>query len=423
MPASAPVPEMTAELPRPAGAVRGFWRGHPWLVDGLLAGGYLIIGAFLAILTPLSSGVWTPRVDILLPLAAVLLGSAALLIRRRRPWITLTVFGALLIVSSVADVVPETFGPALAVYAVFVYRSNRSGWIAFGALALITVGVLPLLDGLLRDRWSGPLSPFGLLSLVVVLVAALLGITVGDRRRYIGAIVERANQLARERDQQARLATLAERARITREIHDVVAHSVSVMVSLADGAAALARKDPQRSANAMAEIGDVGRQSLSEMRQLLGALGDDPQSEDAQSPLRPNPGLNEIPDLVATFRSAGLPVSVQTLGSPPVSPALQNAIHRIVQEALTNALRYARDPREVRVDLDFTPPGLTIEVVDDGRPGPAAVSVGSGRGLIGIRERARLYAGTVDAGPTDAGGWRVHVRIPETAIPPQKEKS
>lgn len=422
MPESPPVSGATAELPRPAGVVRRFWSGHPWLVDATLAGAYLIVSAFFAVLTPLSSGVWTPSVDIILPPIGTLIGTVALLFRRHHPWVALAVFAVLTIVSILFGVVPEPLGAALAVYALFVYRSSRSGWIAFGIMALVASFLTPLLDGLLRDRTSFLFSPFDLVSLIVLLIAALLGITVGDRRRYIGAIVERANQLARERDQQARLATLAERARITREIHDVVAHSLSVMVSLADGAGALAEKDPQRSRNAIGEIGDVGRQSLTEMRQLLGALGDDPQSGEDAAPLRPNPGLAELPALEATFRSAGLPVSVQTQGTPPTSVALQNAIHRIVQEALTNALRYAREPREVLVRLDFTGAGLVIDVTDDGQPGPPAVSVGSGRGLIGIRERVRLYDGTAEAGPTDAGGWRVHVVIPRQAEPPEQKE-
>ncbi|MCI1019112.1 sensor histidine kinase [Microbacterium sp. C5A9] len=422
MPESPPASEVTAELPRPAGAVRRFWSGHPRLGDGVVAGAYLIIGTFLAVLTPLSSGVWTPSVDIVFPVIGTVVGAVALLFRRHRPWGAVAVFAALSVASACVGVVPEPLGGALALYAVFVYRSNRSGWIAFGVLALITVLVIPLADSLLRDRAFALLAPIDAISLVVLLIAALLGITVGDRRRYIGAILDRANQLARERDQQARLATLAERARITREIHDVVAHSLSVMVSLADGAGALAEKDPQRSRSAIGEIGDVGRQSLVEMRQLLGALGDDPDSGDETDPLRPNPGLQEIPALVATFRAAGLPVSVRTLGSPPVSPALQNAIHRIVQEALTNALRYAREPREVLVTLDFDGAGVVIDVTDDGQPGPRPVSVGTGRGLIGIRERVRLYEGSVDAGRMPGGGWRVHAVIPGQHAPDQEEQ-
>ncbi|MFK3678116.1 histidine kinase [Microbacterium sp. NPDC090218] len=417
MPESAPVAEgelRAVDLPRPPGVVRRFWGSHPWLVDSLLAAAYLLISTFWALVSPLATGVWSPLAPILIPLILGAISAAALLWRRHRPWLTFAVFVIVAAVTIVTDTHGEPIGIALALYALFVYRSNRSGWIAFGITVLGGIFVFPLLDGLRRgDLWGSFSVAVSLLFLVVMLIAAVLGVTVGDRRRYIGAILDRANQLSRERDQQARIATLAERARITREIHDVVAHSVSVMVSLADGADALAEKDPQRSRSAIQEIGEVGRQSLVEMRQLLGALGDDTGGGDEQTPLRPNPGLSELTSLVETFRTAGLPVTVRTEGAEPSSPALQNTIHRIVQEALTNALRYAKDPREVQVLLDFRGELLTVEVTDDGRQGPPTASVGSGRGLVGIRERARLAGGTAEAGPTPEGGWRVRVEIPE----------
>lgn len=412
---AAPGDVRAVDLPRPPGLVRRFWGRHPWLFDGLLASAYLVVSAFWALVTPLSSGVWSPAAPIVIPLIIAVVSSAGLLVRRHRPWLTFAVFGFCAIIALASDTLAEPFGVGLALYALFVYRSNRSGWIAFAVTVVAGILVFPALDWLRRGDPESALTsvPGSLLFLVVMLIAALLGVTVGDRRRYIGAILDRANQLARERDQQARIATLAERARITREIHDVVAHSVSVMVSLADGASALAEKDPQRSWNAIQEIGEVGRQSLVEMRQLLGALGDDTGDGEEQSPLRPHPGLTELASLVDTFRTAGLPVTVRAEGNAPSSPALQNTIHRIVQEALTNALRYAKDPREVLVDLDFRGDPLVIEVSDDGRQGPPAASVGSGRGLVGIRERARLAGGLVEAGPRPGGGWHVRVEIPE----------
>lgn len=403
------------DLPRPPGVVRRFWGRHPWLFDGLLAALYLLLSGFLAVVTPLSSGEWSPLAPILIPLILAVVGAAGLLVRRHRPWLTFGVFALIAVVALATDTLADPIGVSLALYALFVYRSNRSGWIAFAVTVLAGILVFPILDWLRRggpDR-AFTTVPESLLFLIVMLIAALFGVTVGDRRRYIGAILDRANQLARERDQQARIATLAERARITREIHDVVAHSVSVMVSLADGASALAEKDPQRSRNAIQEIGEVGRQSLVEMRQLLGALGDDTADSEEQSPLRPNPGLGELPALVETFRTAGLPVTVRMQGAAPSSRALQNTIHRIVQEALTNALRYAKDPREVLVHFDFRGEILVVDVSDDGREGPPPASVGSGRGLVGVRERARLAGGTVDAGPLPGGGWRVRVEIPE----------
>lgn len=415
---SAPVGDVGVRevgLPRPPGVVRRFWGSRPWLFDGLLAALYFVLGGFWALVTPLSSGRWSPLAPILIPVMLTLVGAVALLLRRHRPWLTFAAFALISVVAVVTDTLADPIGISLALYALFVYRSNRSGWIAFAVTVFVGILVFPLLDWLRQGELDRAFTsvPESLFFLVVMLIAALLGVTVGDRRRYIGAILDRANQLARERDQQARIATLAERARITREIHDVVAHSVSVMVSLADGADALAEKDPQRSRDAVQEIGAIGRQSLVELRQLLGALGDDTAESEEDGPLRPNPGLTELATLVETFRTAGLPVSVQTEGSAPSSPALQNTIHRIVQEALTNALRYAKSPSEVRVLLDFRGDVLVVDVIDDGQPGPPAASVGSGRGLVGIRERARLAGGTVQAGPSPDGGWRVRVEIPE----------
>lgn len=401
------------ELPRPTGPIRRFWRAHPWLVDSLLAGGYLVIAAFWALVTPLSSGVWEPIGAVLAPVAGVALAAVALLFRRRHPWISFSVLIVIAAIASLSDTAVEPFGLALALYALFVYRSNRSGWIGFAIAATLMVVLLPAISHVIRTGSAPPVAfdPAGSLLLIVLLIAALVGVTVGDRRRYISALLERADQLARERDQQARLATLAERARITREVHDVVAHSLSVMVSLADGAVALAQKDAIRSQDAVREIGDVGRQSLAEMRRLLGALGDEHPDGDPTL-LRPNPGLDDLADLFGTFRAARLPVRVETQGNAPSSPALQNAIYRIVQEALTNALRYSREPTDVLVRLDYQSTGTTITVTDDGKAGPAQPSVGSGRGLIGIQERVRLYEGSVETGPRAGGGWRVQAEIP-----------
>ncbi len=402
------------EMPRPPGRMRRFWSRHTWLVDVLLAVGYLAFSTFWAVVTPLSSGVWVPVEPIALELIFSVISAGGLLLRRRHPWVVFGVFSAMAVVAFAANVRTEPIGVALALYALFVYRSNRSGWIAFGVIVVTGTILFPALDWLRSTGTTGGAAsvPSSVLLLLVTLIAALLGVSAGDRRRYIGSILDRANQLARERDQQARIATLAERERITRELHDVIAHSISVMVSLADGADAIAEKEPQRSRSAIREVGDVGRQSLVEMRQLLGALGDDLAGGEERTPLPPSPGLPELGSLTDTFRSAGLPITLRTAGTAPYSPALQNTIHRIVQESLTNALRYAKDPREVLVVLDFRGSAVTVDVSDDGRLEAPAASVGSGRGIVGIRERARLAGGTAQAGPMPAGGWRVHVEIP-----------
>ncbi|HEX7307873.1 sensor histidine kinase [Lentzea sp.] len=403
-----------AGLPQPPGALRRFWRAHPKFVDVLVACAYLVAGSAWALVTPLSSGRWQPVAPWLVSVAGVVLTAGALTVRRSHTWVTFAVAMCAAVATMAVDDAIDPQAMALAVYALFVYRSTRDGWTGFAAVVALGVLVRPAVAVVVRGE---PLSSFsltvsGLLYTTVALVAAVLGISVAGRRRYVQTLVDRANQLAHERDQQARIATLAERTRIVREMHDVLSHSLSVMVSLADGAGALAQKDPVRCRDAVRELGGIGRQSLSEMRRLLGALGEEHSADNGPS-LSPSPGIAELDALVATFRAARMPVRLDVQGPPPSSPGAQNALYRIIQESLTNVLRYARDPRHVTVVLKSGVDGASVTVTDDGTAGPRPESVGLGRGIIGIRERAALYGGTAEAGPVPGGGWRVHVEMPQ----------
>ncbi|WP_191298450.1 histidine kinase [Lentzea cavernae] len=369
-----------------------------------------------ALITPLSSGEWEPAGPLVVSAAGVLLTAGALLVRRSRAWLTFAVATGAALATTVVDDAIDPLGLALAVYALFVYRSTRDGWAGFATAVGIGVVIRPVVSIVVRGETlsSFSLTVAGLLYTVVVLIAALVGVSVAGRRRYVQTLVDRANQLAHERDQQARIATLAERARIIREMHDVLSHSLSVMVSLADGAGALAQKDPVRCRDAVREIGGLGRQSLSEMRRLLGALGEEESADrDDRQSLRPSPGLDELDGLITTFRAARLPVRLHVEGTPPSSPGAQNALYRIIQESLTNVLRYSRNPRSVTVSMNSGAEGTSVTITDDGAAGPPADSVGLGRGIIGIRERAILYGGTATAGPVPGGGWRVHVEMPQ----------
>jgi signal transduction histidine kinase len=239
------------------------------------------------------------------------------------------------------------------------------------------------------------------------LVAIAAGISVRNRRLHVTALVDRANALAVERDQGAQLAAAAERARIAREMHDVVAHSLSVMIALADGAGAAMERSPDRAREALEELSGTGRAALGDMRRVLGAL------RDPQAPLDPQPGSVDLDHLIDRFRTAGVPVRWTRTGPPlPPDAGLQLAVYRIVQEALTNVLRHAPGTGRVDVVMVSTDGHVEITVTDSGgalgRGGVAAGdSAGSGRGLIGMRERAAVYGGRVQAGPHDAG-WRVH---------------
>nr|WP_255633106.1 histidine kinase [Demequina sp. TTPB684] len=223
--------------------------------------------------------------------------------------------------------------------------------------------------------------------------------------------MERANALARDRDRQAQLARAAERSRIAREMHDVVAHSLSVMITLADGAAATLERTPDRSRTALTELTSTGRAALRDMRRVLGALSDD------DAPLEPTGQGQDLTSLIERFRTAGLTVRAEGIGlEPPADTGLRLALYRVVQESLTNVLRHAPGTAWVDVQLNHLADGWEVTVIDQGGVMPGPESDGAGLGLVGMRERVELFGGTVEAGPLDSG-WRVHVKIPHREAP------
>jgi signal transduction histidine kinase len=231
---------------------------------------------------------------------------------------------------------------------------------------------------------------------------------------------ERARRLERERDQQAQLATAAERARIAREMHDVVAHNLAVMVALADAAALTATATPQAAGDKMAKVAATGRDALGEMRRMLGLLHDD--EEPGPAGLDPQPGLDDIDRLVDQVRAAGLRVALTRKGMPGRwGPGAGLTVYRIVQEALTNTMKHAGPAATAQVRLRYTPTGVDLEITDDGshRPNqPACASRANAHGLTGMIERAASYGGRLDAGPLPGAGWRVHahLRFDESAV-------
>jgi signal transduction histidine kinase len=268
-------------------------------------------------------------------------------------------------------------------------------------------------------RWSLAGSwPRSLVFLSGLVAAAfLLGTNLRSRRSRLAAVTERAERLEREREQQALIAATAERTRIAREMHDVIAHSLAVMISLADGATAKLRSDPERAGTAIENLSRIGRQALGDTRRLLGVLRDDDASEE----LAPQPGLAQIDGLLAQVRTTGLAASLAVNGDPhPLPPGAELTVYRIVQEATTNALKHAVGATSVAVVLDYSPNLLAISVRDNGRvPNLGAghrPPAGTGHGLSGMRERAAIYRGSVVAGPSVAG-WKVEARIPIAPVP------
>jgi signal transduction histidine kinase len=326
-----------------------------------------------------------------------------LLARRRAPNRVFVALSAIAFVQWLAHV-PLAADASLLVslYTVAARRSRREALVASAILefgvVLASTRFVPASDGLVGS----------LIFLTGLVTAALFGgVAWRSHVAHLDAVVDRAAQLERERDQQARLAVIGERTRIAREMHDIVAHSLSVVVALSDGAALTNERDPAEATDAMRQASAVGRQALSEMRRLLGVLRDD----DSDLPLAPQPGLAEIGGLLEQVRAVGLSADVRTAGDPrPLPPTEDAAAYRIVQESLTNALKHARQATRVDVALEWTADLLRVEVSDDGRGSDR--TDGAGHGLLGMSERVAIFGGEVEAGPLPGRGWRVSALLP-----------
>ena len=243
-----------------------------------------------------------------------------------------------------------------------------------------------------------------------ITAAVAVGAAARARAAQRLAEADRAVRLERDRRREAELAVVAERTRIARELHDVVAHNVSVMVALADGAQQVVGTDAAQAEQAMGDVAAVGREALTELRGLLGVLRD---PEAAGAAREPQPGVDDIGDLVDRLRSAGLPTELHAVGIPPnPGPIAQMTLYRIVQEALTNTLRHSRHATKAVVVLRWEADAVEVEIVDDGTTASDGRSVAPGRGLTGMRERAGLHGADLKAGPAPDGGWRVAVRLP-----------
>jgi signal transduction histidine kinase len=249
------------------------------------------------------------------------------------------------------------------------------------------------------------------------LIAWVFGDSMRYRRAYYTNLEDRAARLEAERDAQAQIAAAAERARIARELHDVVAHNVSVMVVQADGASYALGSDPDRARQALAAISATGRQALAEMRRMLGVLRRD---EDGTEPGRaPLPGIGQLGELLEQARATGLAVSFTVEGVPqPLPDGAALAAYRIVQESLTNTRKHGGPRATAEVTLRYLEDALLLRIADDGR-GAAAASDGAGHGLTGMRERVAVYGGWVQAGPRPSGGYHVAALLPLVAPAPQ----
>ncbi|MEW1656998.1 sensor histidine kinase [Streptomyces sp. NPDC093707] len=257
---------------------------------------------------------------------------------------------------------------------------------------------------------------FTVLFTVPFVLAWVLGDSVRTRRAYWAQLEEKAARLEKEREAQARIAVAAERARIARELHDVVAHNVSVMVVQADGAAYVLDGSPDQARQALETISGTGRQALAEMRRLLGVLRTGEQAEGEE--YVPQPGVEQLADLIDQVRGAGLPVDFRVVGEPrPLPSSVELTAYRIVQEALTNTRKHGGPGVSATVRLTYRDDDLDLLVEDDGRGAQHELyesggADGLGHGLIGMRERVGMVGGLLDAGPRPGGGFRVNAVLP-----------
>jgi signal transduction histidine kinase len=339
-----------------------------------------------------------------LVIVVLALGAAPLLVRRI--W-SLPVFGLVVAVNLAAGLAVHGHalnGAALliALYTVAAMRPRRDACTCAGLLEVTVVTGLLLFAG--GGWWFDAIFASGM-----VAAALGLGLYSATRRAYLAELHDRAERLERERDQQGALATAAERTRIAREMHDIVAHNLTVMVTLSEAAIATSAASPERATDLMRKVSATGRRALADTRRLLGVLrpGQDPDED-----LQPVPGLAQLDTLIEQVRSAGLDTTLEIRGAAPDVPAgLQLTAYRLVQEALTNTLKHGGTGARASVRLRFQPGELRVDIDDDGAGDTAPATASIGSGLIGMQERVHAYGGDVQAGPRSGGGWKVSAQL------------
>jgi signal transduction histidine kinase len=378
----------------PIRAVVRALRAHPLATDAVLA---FALALFVLQDVVLSNGDYlTGPNSVYVP--AALLMTVPLVWRRRAPLLVVLVVMAALAAQSLLLAPSEPYPDSelvpllLAVYSVAAHGKGRAplvGAAISGAAGLVWVGV---------DDFFLPLVAFG--------GAWLAGRLVQKRQLYADALEERARVLEREREANARMAAAEERVRLARELHDVVGHSVSVMVVQAGAERLAIGEERPETREALLAIERTGREALAEMSRLLGLL----RKEGEGLALAPRPSLAQVDALVQTVRDAGVPVRLSVEGErSSLPPGIDVSAYRILQEALTNVLKHA-GPAEASVVVRYGVREVEVEVTDDGRGAPAGN--GAGYGLAGMRERVQLHGGTLEAGRASGGGFVVKARLP-----------
>jgi len=399
------------EHPGPVERFVSFTRRNPMVLDGVLA----VVLFLISLQWTLEGKV--PRDARALAIVVAVLATAPVVFRRSRP------IPAAAATAVVAAAGTFTFSGTLAAfilpalimgYSAVAYGPRWAGRLVAAVLAVGMFGPL-LISGFFvtdpENGWTGPILVAGYM-LLILLCVLLLGATRRAQNRYAEQLRERARLLEEGRRQEVRIELLAERSRISREVHDIVAHSLSGIIAQADGGQYAAQRDPQKAVEVLAGIGSAGREALGDVRGLLAVLRDTgPLDEDASD--RPQPGTDHLPALVEQVRAGGLPVDLTVTGTPrQLGNGAGLTAYRVVQEALTNVIKHAGRDTPTHVTLAWTDDELTVSVRDEGAQGPRPTPPRGGHGVIGMRERAALHGGSVEIGPHPDGGFAVRLRLP-----------
>ena len=411
--------------PRPGlvDRVDGWFRGRVWLVDACLAVALAAVVAPSSVQLALDAGLGTTWTWALL--GAVVVLHVAVAARRRAPVPAFAVVAGAELVLALSPLLTDPAGSAYSAvllpsslgYLVVAYTVSAHTDPPWPTLSLV-VGGLGAVVAAVRCVTAGTglgaadlLLLLGL-SFATVLAAWALGRFRRLRIEQVAALAERARAAEADREERDRRAAAEERARIARELHDVVAHSLSVMVRQAEAGRYVADRDPAAAGRVLATVAETGREALTDMRALLGVLrADSGTGENA-----PQPTLDDLPDLVERVRASGQPVRLRVEGEPrPLDRAAHLAAYRLVQEALTNVVKHAGPQADAEVVLTWTAAALTIRVTDTGTSDGPRPADGGGRGLLGMRERVQLVGGRLTAGPRRQGGFAVEAELPTTA--------
>ncbi|WP_433253305.1 sensor histidine kinase [Streptosporangium sp. CA-135522] len=395
------------------GRLHAWSRRHPALVDVLWLAPFVLACLGTLVMFAADPAAYQSGLSFWVYLGLGVVLVVPLLWRRSRPLTVFTIVSVASFGQWLFGVEPTPFNVAVLIAMYTVASLCSLPW-AVAAGLVAELGLALSFGQITTNPDPGTLASAS----VFVVAIWISGIYANTRRRYLEGLEERAERAERERDQQARLAAAAERTRIARELHDVVAHNVSVIIVQADGAGYALDSDPEQARKALQAISTTGRQALAEMRRMVGvlraaegAVGEAAAGEVAEE-YAPQPSLSQLDGLVTQVRSSGLPVDFRVTGAPQELPeGEQLTVYRIVQEALTNTLKHGGPNTRAVVEMEYGVRELLLRVTDDGR-GAAALGRPGGHGLVGMRERVAMFGGSVEARPRPGGGFQVIARLP-----------